>query len=803
MTQVPKGVRINAVAQAYEKGGMDWDGDLWVQLRAEAYWQLRHEYQLLILQAAPDEFRRIWPNANAAIGRGPGGPVAGVPKKLADALNKLREMHKEVLRTGSRTERESQKVAGGAFQQCDDCYLPEIDMSQLSDQSNKSISTDTEHMVTRWRRIKEHVDTCRHVADDENIHPDAISGKIKSAVKALVTKLLSNAADPKQGTQFSRSGILWGPPGTGKTVGAKWMARELDIPFLSVDPMQLGDKYFGEETKRFEALFQAMRLVAPALLFWDEGDAFFPDRADSNVSQEVREQVSHRLKYLAGDAVQVPGLIMMLASNHPSHLDQAVESRFSTFIMEVKRPSKADLQALYFSLFQSKEIQLLADVPDLKPDGPFMEEVLAIEHPDNMRGVVRRVEIIVQCVNEFFDEQAEKEYGVKLCAQLKPQQRETLFAKLATRPSASALYQSCPIWRSLPRIKKQQEEALQLQRERQQKLDMLRSTIRASDSKTSADTETSETFLAGDDDDDVDVDVDVDDDNEDEAETGSEAQKGLSTHQRQLTSKSNPKRKLPEAVDVSSAAASDSMQQSEKSKKQKTNAAPAALSASSAAATAPMPPVPQLPPSLPPLLRPLHTSVTPGSVSEPESRPVHVTGHPYSSASSASAQPKAPLRVLVRAAESVTVADSCLCNKSMPQMVYLKKKDGTLLSRPGISQTDQLTQQRHHAFVALTTQTDFSVQEAHTLVESWGETAIAQFLFASGKVELHRDRKLFTTYSNLRKAYLRYHTPTVNIKHADYDTDAEKQFWSVMRCCFCLQSRSNQVRVMGVTLKSQ
>ena len=117
--------------------------------------------------------------------------------------------------------------------------------------------------------------------------------------------------------------LLWGPPGTGKTMLAKATAGEIDATFFTVSPAELLSKWVGEAEQNIKKLFDAARQEKRSIIFIDEIEALVPARRDegSSVMQRVVPQI---LQGMEGFDKKTTPVLFMGATNVPWQLDPAV-----------------------------------------------------------------------------------------------------------------------------------------------------------------------------------------------------------------------------------------------------------------------------------------------------------------------------------------------------------------------------------------------------------------------------------------------------------------------------------------------
>ena len=135
----------------------------------------------------------------------------------------------------------------------------------------------------------------------------------------------------KQPEAFKRLGIrpakgflLFGPPGTGKTMLAKAVAREAEANFIAARSSDLLSKWYGESEQQISRLFQRARQVAPTVIFLDEVDSLAPERGGLVGEPAVTERVVNTLLAEMDGLEELRGVVVIAASNRPALLDPAL-----------------------------------------------------------------------------------------------------------------------------------------------------------------------------------------------------------------------------------------------------------------------------------------------------------------------------------------------------------------------------------------------------------------------------------------------------------------------------------------------
>ena len=126
------------------------------------------------------------------------------------------------------------------------------------------------------------------------------------------------------GIRQARGFLLFGPPGNGKTLLAKAVAREAEANFVATKSSDLLSKWVGESEKQISKLFQRARQVAPTVIFIDEIDALAPARGGSFGDSNVTERVVNTLLAEMDGLEELRGVVVVAATNRPTLLDPAL-----------------------------------------------------------------------------------------------------------------------------------------------------------------------------------------------------------------------------------------------------------------------------------------------------------------------------------------------------------------------------------------------------------------------------------------------------------------------------------------------
>ncbi|KAG0455847.1 hypothetical protein HPP92_023635 [Vanilla planifolia] len=159
--------------------------------------------------------------------------------------------------------------------------------------------------------------------------------------------------------------LLFGPPGTGKTMLAKAIANEAGASFINVSMSTITSKWFGEDEKNVRALFTLAAKVSPTIIFVDEVDSMLGQRTRAGEHEAMRKIKNEFMTHWDG-LMTKPGerILVLAATNRPFDLDEAIIRRFERRIM-VGLPSVESRELILRSLLTKEKVEEGLDYKEL------------------------------------------------------------------------------------------------------------------------------------------------------------------------------------------------------------------------------------------------------------------------------------------------------------------------------------------------------------------------------------------------------------------------------------------------------
>ena len=162
----------------------------------------------------------------------------------------------------------------------------------------------------------------------------------KESLQEIIDFLHNPQKYTEIGAKLPKGALLVGSPGTGKTLLAKAVAGEADVPFFSISGSDFVEMFVGMGASRVRDLFQQAAKVAPCIIFIDEIDAVGRSRDNRYGSNSEQEQTLNQLLSEIDGFESSKGIVCLAATNRPEILDKALlrPGRFDRRII-VDRPN--------------------------------------------------------------------------------------------------------------------------------------------------------------------------------------------------------------------------------------------------------------------------------------------------------------------------------------------------------------------------------------------------------------------------------------------------------------------------------
>ena len=165
-----------------------------------------------------------------------------------------------------------------------------------------------------------------YVKSSEGIKFSDVAGEDEA--KESLQEIVNYLHDPSQyreiGASMPKGILLVGPPGTGKTMLAKAVAGEANVPFFSISGSEFVEMFVGMGASKVRDLFKQDKEKAPCIVFVDEIDAIGKKRDGQVGGNDEREQTLNQLLTEMDGFEGNNGVIILAATNRPESLDPAL-----------------------------------------------------------------------------------------------------------------------------------------------------------------------------------------------------------------------------------------------------------------------------------------------------------------------------------------------------------------------------------------------------------------------------------------------------------------------------------------------
>lgn len=213
--------------------------------------------------------------------------------------------------------------------------------SSITRSVNQPVDVDSRRGLLR--------EDCPVILDHEPIWPTEIASKLDRVLeeRKLATKLRLSGLEPIKALLFK------GPPGVGKTMACQWIARELNLPLLTLDLATVMSSLLGKTGTNIRAVIDYAREF-PCVLLLDEFDSIAKRRDDERDVGELKRLVTVLLQAID----EWPSTsLLVAATNHPELLDPAVWRRFD-LQLEFTCPIESSIEQFLCAENVSRQVAL-------------------------------------------------------------------------------------------------------------------------------------------------------------------------------------------------------------------------------------------------------------------------------------------------------------------------------------------------------------------------------------------------------------------------------------------------------------
>lgn len=225
-------------------------------------------------------------------------------------------------------------------------------------------------------------DIQNHIVENESMRYSDIAGMqyVKESMFEVADSILNVDKYIENGAKIPSGILLKGEPGTGKTILARALAGELDIPFIQYSSTEILNKLVGNSEKKLKAIFEYAKENSPCIIFFDEIDAIATSRSKNTQGYE-NTLLIQLLTCLDGFEPR-DGVVFIAATNYPDMLDEALTrpGRFDR-IIDIDLPNLKEREAILKVHARNKKLSNEINLKDIAKvtrgySGAYLENIL-------------------------------------------------------------------------------------------------------------------------------------------------------------------------------------------------------------------------------------------------------------------------------------------------------------------------------------------------------------------------------------------------------------------------------------------
>jgi len=247
--------------------------------------------------------------------------------------------------------------------------VPDFDVEQgIAEETLAGLEVGNAAFAEAMRRVKPSTgrEVFRDVADVRWSDVGGLDEAKQVLREAIEWPLKHSDLFLRIGTTPPKGILLSGPPGSGKTLLAKAVAKESGVNFIAVKGPELLSKWVGESEQSVREVFRKARLAAPCIIFFDELDALCPVRGSGSSDSGVGDRIVSQFLTEMDGIEELKGVVVLGATNRIDMVDPGLLSpgRFD-LVVDLPMPDRETRRAIFAVHTQGKPLALDVELDTL------------------------------------------------------------------------------------------------------------------------------------------------------------------------------------------------------------------------------------------------------------------------------------------------------------------------------------------------------------------------------------------------------------------------------------------------------